>query len=395
MITSAPAAQHEGSRPPSALAALGASHYTIMPTNAGETSWKSSLSVTGRMNETITSAASFSASLDQESRPEEPPSLQETSREPVVLPFFFESFSQTSENEKNKGSSIPKLKLKPRLNRKKKDSLAWDVQACSYETPTPKILIPFLPLRSIQHSSQSRENSQRMLQQKTLPPLPPIPQLPMQFTSAPATPERPKKTPRTINDPLSLRRQKKAKLTRSDSAPLSLPPQLTPSFDFGIISTNSTRNTTCKTPLNPKHPAAPFTTPSSVTINRIIPPSTTSEERPFTTPLSATINRIILPSMTSEERVNKSNNWGGFLEVPGGVAKPIAMRPFITPSNNCSTSINRTRSASFSGDYYCTPRSIYPRAYNNRAATLSSSGQYSAFSFSSVLSPSSTPIWRA
>lgn len=323
----------------------------------------------GRYSMKITSKSSFPASPDKEFRPEEPTSLEENSMESIGIPLFIESFSQNPVSEKNestmktlKTSSIPKLKLRPRPVRKKNDFLA-----CSFNTTPPKILIPFLPSDSIQNPSESHKNGQTKPEQKPLPPPPFIPQMQLKIMSAPATPEGPK-TRRTMTDPLSRRRQKKAKLNRFGPAPLSSPPQLVPSFDFAISSNNSVR--ACKTPLTVERPTAPFATPPSSTITRVLP-----------------------PSMNSEERLLKKNSGGGFV-VPPSVAKPIAKRPFITPSNNGSASKSRTRSASFSAEYYCTPRRIFSSAYNNKGAPLSSSGRYSAFSMSSILSSSSSTIRR-
>jgi len=279
----------------------------------------------------------------------------------------------TSMNPEQRSSSTPVIKLKPRPQRRTGTSIHPRMNECcgmmpsSFKTTPPKIFIPFLSSRSTYSSPplQKQEQKQQSQQQTLLPVHPLIPQFLLQSPSAPSTPDG-SKIRRASSIPIPLQRQKKTKWTRSVSTPLSSPPQLIPSFDyFGISS--ATRDIITPPPISAR-PPAPFTTPPQSAITTQVP--------------------MLMDSIVGETTYYKYKYSGERVVLPAVMAKPIARRPLITPSDRHN---NRTGSGSDSSYDDCTPKRLFaPGSIGNHnigdpAASLSSSMECSAFSFSSVV----------
>lgn len=326
----------------------------------------------------LSSVASFSSSLDEESKFEEPlPRLDSDSLFIALdkeLPGNPCSVKPAPDYSKNKNKnpkeqtsmSIPKIKLKPRPPRRSsarhQGAGYHSFESSPFKTPASKIFIPFLSSRSSYSSTQL----QKQHPQNPMPPPPLIAQLSPPPSSNPSTPDG-AKIRSVENTPLSLPRQKKAKWNRPASMPLSSPPLLIPSFDYGI--TAATREDAITPPPITKRPNAPLTTPPSVMTDNTPP---------------------------IEDSVGTVQKRGRGTAV---MAKPIARRPFITPSKPQSSSNDASTSApssvnSFSwNDTTCTPSTSLPSTLrhgnsSSLVAPLSSSVECSAFAFSSAL-PSS------
>jgi len=381
LTASATSSLHKGSRSVSASALLEAPYNTTMlSAKDGRKRRMRSLSESNSSDGKVVvqrsqpTNADFSSSLDEESGLEELVPRIATNAFSLLAPSFepIPEYSNNKSIKKGQRSiSTPKIKLKPRPPRRSSASIRPREDGCrtmmpsSFKSPPPKIFIPFLPSRN--RYSQY---------QKALHPPPLILQLP---THSPSTP-----TPTTTttdgsrfrqvwSDPLPLQIQKKTKLTRLLSTSLSSPPQLIPSFDYGM-SVATTWDAITPPPISIRPPAPLTTPPSLITSN---------------TPLL----------MTSVEAIHK--NSGGEIVAPAAmVAKPIARRYFITPSNRHNTNTtnttntNRTCDTFLSWDDDCTPRRVFPSSMSNNhnsdvgVASLSSSVESSAFSFSSAVPPS-------
>mmetsp|Transcript_7267 Transcript_7267/g.17721 ORF Transcript_7267/g.17721 Transcript_7267/m.17721 type:complete len:402 (-) Transcript_7267:145-1350(-) len=375
------------SQPASAHTVVRAADNTMVPIEDGSRIRGGSLSLsasTYSVREMSTSpAVAFSASLDEESRPEElsfePPTLSPFDAISESSPL--KSFSDNTKNQEkniatknNRSISLPKIKLKPRPARRSRSTLTR-----TYKTPST---LAFLMFRSTHSLSQYPETSQEQRKEKPLPAPPIIPQFPVSFTSAPTA-----STPCTPKTP-----QQKTICNGSAAAastPLSSPPQLIASLDSPFSSTTKRSfMTACKTP-----PMA--------------------HERPtLKTPRSANITTRMLPPITRSTDRARDNSSGRMVSV--GVVRPISRRLFVTPASNhlprtSNTTANihhRLRSATLSGDEDCIPLRHFPGHYNDNsnnyssssssgsiihgingagAIPLSSSGEYSAFSVSSAL----------
>ncbi len=225
----------------------------------------------------------------------------------------------------------------------------------SFTTPPPRIFLPFLPSIPKQAPTALPGKKETLCKQKPLPPPPLIPQFFVPAPSASAS-SADSKINRVMKDPEKLLRPKKMRRTMTGSRPLSSPPQLITSFDFGISV--ATRDLITPPPTT-KRPVAPFRSPPSIMITH--------------TPLSN----------SSVETIYNNNKDGGIV-----VAKPIARRPLITPSNrnnSNNTKINNKFAATDSPNPIF--RSMLKQERTNAASSLSSI-QGSAFSFSSSV-PSS------
>jgi hypothetical protein len=386
----ASASLHKGSRPVSASAVPEASYNTTtLSAKDGRKRRIGTLSVSNNSEGNITvqssqpTGAGFSSSLDEESGLEELlPRLATQS-----FSLLSSSFEPTQDYSKNKSitkgqrsSSTPKINLKPRPPRRSSASIRSRENGCrtmmpsSFKSPPPKIFIPFLPSQNKYYSRQY----QKQPQQKALPPPPLIPQLTNMHSPSNPTTTDGSRTRQSWSDPLPLQRQKKTKWTRSVSTTLSSPPQLITSFDYSI-SAATTRDAITPPPI-PIRPLTPLTTPPSIICT----------------------NTLLL--MRSVEALHK--NSGGKIVAPAAVvAKPIARRLVITPSNRHNNKTNRTCGSSpfsdafFSLDDDRTPHHVFPTSMSNHnsdggAASLSSSVE-SSFSSAAPPSSMSTTIQRS
>ena len=324
----------------------------------------------------------LSYSLDEESRMDEPlcesktssrlgSHLFATSVDKKLSASFPSSLSQKQERS---SMSIPEFKLKPRPKARNSatssgshtDAYVKSRLSC-FKTPPPKTFIPFLPCPRKQPTSQETKPSPQAQEQKPLPPPPLMPQLQASVTFA--TPSKAKISFQS-KEPELLLRPRKTRRTMRLSKPLSSPPPLIPSFDYGVSST----------------------TRDAITP----PPGASASNIPFMTPLSIMVTKTPL-SMASVGTPDKN------LVV---VAKPIARRPLITPStlHGSGTKDPKNQKPSI---FECSPRRLFPSSFRNSnniinerngvaSSSLLSSMESSAFSFSSSIPPSllSSTIWR-
>lgn len=407
---SATSTRHEGSRPVAALEAIEPSNSAMAPIQdrsriMGRSLLLSASSFTSH-DKKVTSAVGFSSSLlDDESR------LDKPSLQPVMQISSLTSSSFDPRNQKRKSSatnyrrmSPPKIKLKPRPPRRNQGKAK-----CSYKTPPP---IPFLPTQSRHFSSQVLKTSQERPEEK------PLPHFSSQFSSIPpvSVPCFPKTRRATMdeqNDPLG----RKKKINWIGSTPdtttptlLASPPQLIPSFDFGLSSlgksstntssTTITTRTACKTPTteDPERSRALLTTPSSATITGAHPPIICSSDHVSIIGSGDSTPAVVLKPLTRRLFTSPVSK------------RRLPQQPSATTTRKLSSNHHHQhpfKSASFPGDDNCDPHSIFRGSFNNNnndennddihgrtnSTSLSFSAGFSAFSiFSALLSSSASTI---
>lgn len=332
-------------------------------------------------------SAGLSSSLDEESKMEEPLHESQMSARPAIKPFattidknLSASFPSIFSNQKNQRKqevasiSTPDFKLKPRPKGRSSEHemhLNCKISRSSFKTPPPRIFVPFLPAQGRKQSFLEETEQLQEATQKPLPPPPPMPHLqaPTIFTS----PTRAKISYEAI-EPELLLRPRKARRTMGVSNPLSSPPPLIPSFDFGVSATSM----------------------DAITPPPGVPPTASS----YTTPLSIMVTKTPL-SMASVGTPNKNIV----------VAKPIAKRPLITPSTLHGSS-KKDSKIQKPMVFDCSPRRLFPSTFrhnnknNNKnnnnnnifsgragvGSSWLSSMESSAFSFSSS-APSSVLVY--
>ena len=316
----------------------------------------------------------LSSSLDEESGLEES-LIESDSLPPSVMNDFsndldnrpHSSYSKKSANEEQLSIGIPKLKLKPRPKGRSNAAVGYRMDSSRsklrspFKTPPPRIYIPFLP--SLPNTKYSSTKGQNRPPSQKKPMSPPQMTLPCNTQpSAIVGSYRDSKIQHKMNTSDLLLRPRKSRQTMA----LSKPPQLIPSFDFGISAATSGVITPRK------RPAAPFTPPPSFVATN--------------TPLS----------MKSVEAFRKNSVDRAIV-----VAKPIARRPLITPSDISNSNIKIRKRDKFSA-HGCRARRLFPSSIHDHertsaASSLVSSTASSAFSSSSKAPSSSlaTTIQRA
>ena len=315
----------------------------------------------------------LSSSLDEESRTEEPLYESKTSSRLGSHVFatsvdkkLSASFPASLSHKQERSSMcIPEFKLKPRPKARNSAAsngshtdLYGKSRLSSFKTPPPTTFIPFLPCPRNQATSEETKPSPQAQEQKPLPPPPLMPQLQGSVTFA--TPSKAKISFES-KEPEFLLRPRKTRRTMRLSEPLSSPPPLIPSFDYGVSST----------------------TRDAITP----PPGASASYSSFMTPLSIMVTKAPL-SVASVGTPEKNLV----------MAKPIARRPLITPSTlpGSSTKDPKNKKPSM---LECSPRRLFPSSFRNSNniinerngvanSSLLSSMESSAFSFSSSIPPS-------
>ena len=241
-------------------------------------------------------SAFFSSSIDEKSGLESEPATAAatftftSSLDEVLAPSCSSSLSldfstRNKQDKDNKagneqGTSIPVLKLRPRLPQRRDASIRHEQEedysktSNSFKTPTSKIFFPFLssslsPPPS--HSSlQQQDRKQKQQRQKPLqlpfpfqqPPL--LQRVPVQYSvSSTTTNDDSPRSDQLQNQTTKMKRKK----TKMMSTPSS-PPLLVPSFDFGISTTTTTDTVVTLPPAIPH--ASLFTPPAKGTRRRAV-----------------------------------------------------------------------------------------------------------------------------
>eukprot|EP00534_Pseudo-nitzschia_fraudulenta_P009843 CAMPEP_0201165138 /NCGR_PEP_ID=MMETSP0851-20130426/62225_1 /ASSEMBLY_ACC=CAM_ASM_000631 /TAXON_ID=183588 /ORGANISM="Pseudo-nitzschia fraudulenta, Strain WWA7" /LENGTH=453 /DNA_ID=CAMNT_0047445713 /DNA_START=73 /DNA_END=1434 /DNA_ORIENTATION=+ len=418
----------KGSRPASASASASALAETIIdPTSPmmEETRRSRSLSRSGGStsdgkmtvrSSSLSTIPDFSHSLDEETglRPL-PPSIATSfsaalNNEISITSISPMPLSDISRNKtvhqptKNLASlSPPVIKLKPRLPRRSGASLRSRMDenpskmCASFKAPSSDIFIPFLSTHPPCSSPQLKQKKQKPSRHKPMSPTPLIPQksilaplLPLSSAVTASTTTvstHRSKIRRDEIDCRPLERTKKTKRSNFVSTSMS-PPQLIPTFDFGMYAKTSDAMT-------PPPPATPIVCPPTV---RTTPPSTILQMPLLVRAVdesSCTNSSSSSSSTSTTDTTNSITNTKRTL--PRVVARPIAMRPPNTPSlPNTGTSLGTARLvapfASEEGD--CNPHRLFPISSSTNTSTdatssssISAPTRSSAFSLSSIFVP--------